>query len=114
VEADADFAEERHGGTRRKRPEDAAHDRRAPAPEVGVGDPRVRDVAARSAADEDFRAGLSGALEEYDRSAGIGAAREDGGGEAGRAGADDDDVSDALCYAPWVPSARRWRSAAIS
>ena len=61
-----------------------------------------------------FAPGFLRAVEEHDRSAGIGAAREDGGREAGRAGADDDDVSDALCYAPCVPSARRWRSAAIS
>ena len=114
VKADAELAEERDGVTRRERAEDAADDRRRPPQKSRVGDARVGDVAARPAADEDFRAGLSGALQQDDRSDGIGAAREDGGGEAGGAGADDDDVSDALCYASCAPSARRWRSAAIS
>jgi hypothetical protein len=56
---------------------------------------RVGDVAPRSAADEYFCARLLRAFEERDRARGVGAAREDGGGEAGGAGADDDDICDA-------------------
>ena len=52
----------------------------------------VGDVAARSAADEDFGARLFRAVEQDDRARLGGAAQEDGGGEAGGAGADDDDV----------------------
>ena len=107
MKADADVAEERDRVTRRECTQHATDDRRASAPEVGGRDARVCDVAARSAADEDFGAGLLRALEEQDRSVWVGAAREDGGREAGGAGADDDDVSDALCYAPCEASASR-------
>jgi hypothetical protein len=95
VESDADVAKEGDGILRGKRAKDAADRGRAPAPEIGIGHARVGDVAARSAADEYFCAGLLRTFEERDRARGIGAAREDGGGEAGGTGAYDDDICDA-------------------
>jgi hypothetical protein len=95
VEAEADVAKERDGVLRGERAKDAADYRRASAPEIGVRHARVGDVATRSAADEYFCARFLRAFEKRDGARRVGATREDGGGEAGGAGADDDDICDA-------------------
>src|SRR6185295_10281438 len=93
VERHADLAEERDGVGDRERPENAADDRRRPAPEIAFGDRRIRDVAAAAAADQNLGAGRARAVEDDDRSRWIEAAREDRGREPGGAGADDRDVA---------------------
>ena len=87
------FAEERDGVVNRQRAKDAANDRAPAAPEVGVGDDGIGDVAPRAAADEDLGAGPLRAVEQDDGAAGVQAPREDRGGQAGGAGADDGDVA---------------------
>src|SRR5207245_1876506 len=74
-------------------PKHAADDGRPSTPEVALGDDRVRDVAARSAADEDLGAGFPRAVEEHDRRRAVEAASENGGRETGGAGADHRDVA---------------------
>ena len=93
VQRQAEIAEERDGLLDRERAQHAADDRPLAAPEVGLGDDGVRDVAAAAAADEDLGARLEGAVEQDDRPRRRGAAREDRGREAGGAGADDRDVT---------------------
>ena len=93
VQCDADLAEEVDRIGHRERAKDAADDRRTPAPEIALGDDGVRHVAARSAADENLGARLSGALEDHDRTRWVEAAKEDGRRKAGGAGADDGDVA---------------------
>ena len=67
VEPDADPLEERDRVGNREGAQDPADNRSLSTPEVGVGHRRVRDVAPGAAADEDFRARLSGAVEEQNR-----------------------------------------------
>ena len=54
--AHAEIGEKRGGPRGRKRAQHAAHDARGSAPEILLGDLGIRDVAARTAADEDLRA----------------------------------------------------------
>ena len=93
VQADADLAEERDRVADREGAQHAADDRRLAAPEIALGDGGVRDVAARSAADEDLRARRARAVEQHDRARAVEPAREDRGGQAGGAGADDRHVA---------------------
>ena len=93
VQGDADVAKEGDRVGDRKRAQHAADDRRTAAPEITLGDDDVGDVAARAAADEDFRARALRAVEQHDRTALVEAADEDCRREAGGAGADDGDVS---------------------
>ena len=93
VQRDADLAEERDRLADGERAQHAPDDRGLAAPEIALGDDGVGHVAARSAADEDLRAGRARAVEEDDRTGAIEAAGEDRGGQAGRAGADDGDVA---------------------
>src|SRR5262249_11446978 len=79
---------------------------------VPFGDDGVRDVAAGSTADEDFRAGPSGAVEDEKRERRVCAAGENRGREAGCAGAHDRGVTCASGYARDHSSAKRRRSAA--
>src|SRR5437763_7795696 len=106
VKRDADFAEEGDRLVDGKRAEDAPDDRRSAAPEIAFGDVDVGHVAARSAADHDFCAGFLRAVEDDDGTGRVRSPEEDGGREAGGAGADDDYV------VPCHSTAKRPKSAA--
>src|SRR2546428_634319 len=106
VKRDADFAEEGDRLVDGKRAEDAPDDRRSAAPEIAFGDVDVGDVAARSAADQDFCAGFLRAVEDDDGTGRVRSPEEDGGRKAGGAGADDDYV------VPCHSTAKRRKSAA--
>ena len=93
VERHADLAEERDRLADRERAQHAPDGRRLAAPEIALGDDGVGHVAAGSAADEDLRAGRARAVEENNRTGAIETARENRGGQAGRAGADDGDAA---------------------
>ena len=93
MQSDAEVAKEGDGFVDRQCPQHAPDDRAPAAPEILLQHDGVRDVAPRAAADEDFRAGRSSALEEDDVQPGVETPREDGGGYPGRAGADDRDVA---------------------
>jgi hypothetical protein len=92
VERNVELAEEVGGALGGKRTEDASDDRGASAPEIALGHDAVGDVAASSTADEDFGAGLGGAVDEKDRSGRIRAPGKDRRGQSRGAGADDDDL----------------------
>ena len=92
MKRDADLAEESDRRIDGERAQDAADDRGPAAPEVALRDDPVGDVAARTAADEDFCAGRARAIENDDRALWIGPAGKNRGGETGGAGADDGDV----------------------
>ena len=89
VKRDADGAEEADRVGDGKAAQDAPDHGPAAAVEVGVGDRGVGDVAPSAAAHEDLGARPLRAVEEDDRSRRIQTAGEDGGRQAGRAGADD-------------------------
>src|SRR5439155_7498817 len=93
VQAHADLAEEGDRLVDGEGPKHAADDGRPSAPEVALGDGRVRDVAARPAAHEDLGARFPRAVEEHDRRRAVEAAGENGGRETGGAGADHRDVA---------------------
>jgi hypothetical protein len=93
VQRHADFSKERDRVADWKRAKDAADDRPPASPKVGVRHHGIRDVAAGAAADEDFGAGTSGALEQQNRAAGVQSPREDRGRKPGGAGADDGDIT---------------------
>ena len=93
VQRHADFTEERDRLADGKRAQHAPDGRGLAAPEITLGDDGVGHVAARSAADEDLRAGSACAVEENDRTGAIQTAGENRGGQAGRAGADDRDAA---------------------
>src|SRR5262249_1583693 len=67
----------------------------AAAPEIALVDGSVRDVAARTAAHENLRTRLPGAVEHEDPEIGIEPPRENRGGEAGRPGAHNDHIGGA-------------------
>ncbi len=67
MKRDAQLSKERDRIADGKRPEDLADDRFAAAPEIRVGDDRVRDVAATAAADQDLRTRPVRALEDCPR-----------------------------------------------
>jgi len=93
VKRDADLAKEFDGVGDRQTAQDAADDGSPPTPEVRLDDGRVRDVAPAAAADEDLRAKAAGAIEKNDGRVWVEAACEDRGRQAGRAGADDRDIT---------------------
>ena len=64
MKVNADVAEKRDGVGDGEAPQHTADDCAAAAPEVGLGDYRVGDVAARAAADENFRAETARAVEQ--------------------------------------------------
>ena len=76
-----------------KSPQHATDDRRSPAPEIALGDDGVGHVAAGTAADKNLGARLPCAFDQHDGSRRILSSREDGGREAGRAGADNRDIA---------------------
>ena len=63
VERHAELVEERGGTVGGKGPQDVTHVARGAAPEIPLGDNAVGDVTARSAADEDLGADVTGAVE---------------------------------------------------
>jgi hypothetical protein len=93
VKRDADLAEELDGVVDGEAAKDAANDRPAAAPEVGVGHAGVGDVAARATADEDLRAEPARAVDERDGQPRMQTLGEDRRREAGRAGPDDYDIT---------------------
>src|SRR5712692_101657 len=93
VQPHAEIAKETDRVVDRKGAQHIADDRSRAAPEILIRDDGVGDVAARTAADQNFCAGPPGALEQDDRERAIESAGENGGREAGRAGADDRHVT---------------------
>jgi hypothetical protein len=93
VERDAQLAEERDRLVDRERTQHPPDDGPRSAPEVPFRDRNVGHVAARSAADQDLGAGLTGAFEDDDVPRRIGPPREDGSRQPGGAGADDRDIA---------------------
>ena len=87
-----DLAEERDRLVHRQRAQDPPDDGRSSAVEVALGHDRVRDVAARSAADKDLRARRPGALEDDHAPVARPAPREDRSRQAGGPAAHDRDV----------------------
>jgi hypothetical protein len=77
----------------RQRAQYAADEGRAATPEIAFGYDGVGDVAAGTAADQDFGARLPGAFDEHDASIRIGSPREDRRGEAGSARADNGNLA---------------------
>jgi hypothetical protein len=94
VQSDADLLEKVDGVADWKSAQDAADQRPPASPEIGVRHGDIGDVAARAAADENFRARPPGAVKEQDRAPRVRAPGEDGRGEPGRAGANDNDIND--------------------
>ena len=92
MQAHADVAEERDGVADGKAAQDAADDGATAAPEIGIGDGSIGDVAAGAAADENLRAEMACAVDEDDAAVRMKPPDEDRGREAGGAGSDDRDI----------------------
>ncbi len=93
VQRHAELPEERDGLGDREPAQHAAYDGALSAPEVGLGDDRIRDVAPAAAADEDLGARPGRAVEQEDVRRRRRPACEDGRCQAGGPGADDRHVT---------------------
>ena len=93
VQGDAGRLEEADRRVHGQRPQHPTDDGGWTAPVVAVRDDAIRDVAAATAADEDLRARRPRAIEQPNAEGRVPHAREDRGGEASRAGADDQNVT---------------------
>src|SRR5262249_9188579 len=92
VQWHAELVEERDGVANRPSAKNTTHDRAPAAPEVGVGDGGVGDVAPRAAAHKDLRARTLRAVDEQNGQMRMKTSREDCRGQAGGSSAENGHV----------------------